>query len=163
MQIKFIQGTGAVEGNLIGGCADVLEFMKGTKLWPNESVWKKTILFLETSEEIPSLDQFKYWLRNYGAQGILKSINGIIFGIPGGNIEFNASDYEEKLKKHLESFEEYEKVLLKVAKEYDRRDLVIATRLQFGHTMPMITIPYGVKMKLDAKNKEVEITEAGVE
>lgn len=163
MQIKFIQGKGIVEGNLIGGCADVLEFMKETELWPDKSMWDKVILFLETSEEIPTTDQFKYWLRNYGAQGILKNINGIIFGIPGGDIKFDDPGYEKKLEKHLKTFEEYEKVLLKVTKEYGREDLIIATRLQFGHTMPMITLPYGVKMRLNAKNKNIEILESGVE
>ncbi|MDP6642111.1 MAG: LD-carboxypeptidase [Candidatus Nanoarchaeia archaeon] len=162
VQIKFIQGKGEVEGNLIGGCADVLEIIKGTKLWPNESAWNNTILFLETSEDIPSPNQFKYWLRNYGAQGILNKINGIIFGIPGGDIEFDDSEYEIKLKKHLQNFEKYERALLEVAKEYGREDLVIATNLQFGHIMPMMTIPYGIKIKLDAKNKEIKIIEAGV-
>src|SRR3989344_2974964 len=52
LQIKFIQGRGVVEGNLIGGCIDVLEFMKGTELWPDKSSWRNAILFLETSEEI---------------------------------------------------------------------------------------------------------------
>lgn len=161
-QIKFIQGKGEVEGNLIGGCVDVLEFIKGTKLWPNASIWEDAILFLETSEDIPTPNQFKYWLRNYGAQDILKKINGIIFGIPGGSIDFNDPEYENKLKKHLQNFEEYEHILLEVAKEYGREDLAIVTNLQFGHTMPMITLPYGVKIKLNIEDKEIEIIEAGV-
>ncbi|MDK2907883.1 MAG: hypothetical protein PWQ87_341 [Candidatus Woesearchaeota archaeon] len=163
LPIKFIQGKGTKEGKLIGGCIDVLEFIKGTELWPDKTSWKDSIMFLETSEEIPSPDQVKRWLRNYGAQGILKDLKGIIFGIPGGDIEFNAPDYEDKLKKHLKSFKEYENVLLKVAKEYNRKDLIIVTQLQFGHTMPMITIPYGVKIKLNAENKKIEIIESGVE
>ena len=163
LQINFIQGVGTKEGTLIGGCVDVLEFMKGTELWPDKLLWKNAVLFLETSEEVPSPEQFKRWLRNYGAQGILKDINGIVFGIPGGDIEFDAPDYEERLKKHLESFKEYEKALLKVAKEYGREDLIIATRLHFGHTMPMITLPYGAKIQLDAENKKIKIIESGVE
>lgn len=163
LQINFIQGAGIKEGTLVGGCADVLEFMKGTELWLDKPLWKDAVLFLETSEEIPSPDQFKRWLRNCGTQGILREINGIIFGIPGGDIEFDSPDYEERLKKHLENFKEYEKVLLKVAKEYDRKDLIIATQLHFGHTMPMITLPYGIKVRLDAENKKVEIIESGVE
>lgn len=163
IKIKFIQGKGIKEGHLVGGCADVLEFIKGTELWPDKSLWKNVILFLETSEEIPSPDQFKWWLRNYGAQGILENINGIIFGIPGGDIDFDAPDYDEKLKKHLGSFKEYDDMLLKVAKEYGREDLIIATQLQFGHTMPMITIPYGVKMRLDAEKEDIEIIESAVQ
>ena len=162
LEIKFIQGKGIEEGRLIGGCADVLEFIKGTSLWPPLTHWENSILFLETSEDKPSPEKFKYWLRNYGAQGILKKIKGIIFGIPGGDIDFNDSDYEEKLRKHLDSFEKYEKILIKVAKEYGRPNLIIATQLQFGHTMPMITLPYGVKIRLDSKNKKIEVIEEGV-
>ncbi len=162
LEIKFIQGKGFVEGRLIGGCVDVLEFIKGTELWPDKSIWDNTILFLETSEDMPSPDQFKYWLRNYGAQGILSKINGIIFGIPGGDIAFNDPHYKNKLKKHLATFNKYDQMLLKVANEYGRKDLIIATHLQFGHTMPMITIPFGVNMRLDANNKKIEIIESGV-
>ena len=162
MKIKFIQGKGIIEGNLIGGCVDVMEFIKETKLWPDKNIWKDAILFIETSEEIPSPNELKRWLRNYGTQGILGNIGGIIFGIPGGDIEFDDPSYKEKLKKHLENFEKYDEILLEVSREYERKDLIIATRLQFGHTMPMITIPYGIKIKLDVENENIEIIESGV-
>ena len=41
-----------VKGELIGGCVDVLEFLKGTDFWFSESDWDGKILFLETSEEM---------------------------------------------------------------------------------------------------------------
>jgi muramoyltetrapeptide carboxypeptidase LdcA involved in peptidoglycan recycling len=163
INLKFIQGKGRIEGNLIGGCIDVLEFIKETPLWPKKNIWNKAVLFIETSEDKPSPDQFKFWLRNYGAQGILKGLNGIIMGIPGGDINFEDPQYKQKLKKQLELINEYEEVLLNVTKEYGRKDLIIATRLQFGHIMPVITIPIGVKIKLDADNNKIEIIEKGVE
>jgi muramoyltetrapeptide carboxypeptidase LdcA involved in peptidoglycan recycling len=45
-------------------------------------VWNNSILFLETSEDKPTPTFFEYWFRNYGSQGILNRINGIIFGKP---------------------------------------------------------------------------------
>ncbi|HBA04056.1 MAG TPA: LD-carboxypeptidase, partial [Clostridium sp.] len=74
------QGSGKVQGHLIGGCIDVLEMLKGTEVWPSSDMWKDGILFLETSEDKPEPTYLECWLRNYGAQGILQNINGIVFG-----------------------------------------------------------------------------------
>ena len=47
----WLQGTEPVEGELIGGCADTLETVKGTAIWPPPSTWDGAILLLELSEE----------------------------------------------------------------------------------------------------------------
>ena len=160
---KFIQGQGHIKGNLIGGCVDVLEFIKGTKIWPCLEFWKNKVLFIETSEDKPSRDLFISWLRNYGAQGILNKLSGIIMGIPGGDIDYNDPDYKNKLNNQMELFQEYEGALIQVCKEFNREDLVIVTQLNIGHTMPMLTIPLGCGIELDADNKRINIIENGVE
>jgi len=48
---EVLQGSGVVQGRLIGGCIEVLEFAKGTEIWPEQKHWKDSILFFETSEE----------------------------------------------------------------------------------------------------------------
>ena len=50
---EVLQGSGIVQGRLIGGCIEVLEFAKGTEIWPEQNHWKDSILFFETSEEKP--------------------------------------------------------------------------------------------------------------
>lgn len=70
---EVLQGTGVAQGFLIGGCIEVLEFAKGTDIWPEKEYWENSILFFETSEEYPDPNLIKYWLRNYAAQGIYKS------------------------------------------------------------------------------------------
>ena len=79
---ELLQGSRTVQGRLIGGCMEVLEFAKGTELWPEKKHWENSILFFETSEEHPEPSYIKYWLRNYAAQGILQKAKGIIFGKP---------------------------------------------------------------------------------
>jgi len=160
--IQFIQGKGTVEGHLIGGCMETLEILKCTELWPDKKSWQNAILFLETSEEMPSVNMFKYWLRNYGAQGILNKLNGIILGIPGGCFEYDDPNYEKKVNAHLKTFKDFDDAIKTVAKEYDRGDLVIVTHVNFGHTCPMLTIPYGVKARIDANKKIISINESGV-
>lgn len=144
---ELLQGSGKVQGHLIGGCIDVLEMLKETEVWPEIEIWKDGILFLETSEDKPEPAYVKYWLRNYGAQGILQNIKGIIVGKP-----YNNTYYEE-----------YKEVFLKVIRDELKLDkLSILFNMNFGHTAPIITIPYGAEAEIDCENKEFSIIESGV-
>ncbi len=121
--------------------------MKGTSLWPDLDTWNDTILFLETSEEKPTPDYIEYWLRNYGAIGILDRINGIVFGKP----------FETKY------YDEYKQSILKIVRdEYQLKDLPILYNLNFGHTAPMFTIPYGATAIIDCEKKALIIDDSGV-
>ncbi|MFY3793293.1 S66 family peptidase [Ureibacillus sp. MALMAid1270] len=144
---ELLQGTGVVQGRLIGGCMEVLEFAKGTELWPESKYWENSILFFETSEDKPEPNLIKYWLRNYAAQGILQKANGIIFGKP----------QDEKY------YEEYKEVILKVMKEFDLEDLPILYNLNFGHTEPKFILPYGAMAEINCNKKTFTILENGVE
>jgi len=144
---EVLQGAGVVQGRLIGGCMEVLEFAKGTVLWPSEQYWQDSILFFETSEEKPDPSLIKYWLRNYATQGILHQANGIIFGKP----------QNEKY------YEEYKVEIQKVMKEYDLEDLPILYNLNFGHTEPKFILPYGALAKIDCNHGTFSILENGVE
>lgn len=144
---EVLQGSGTVKGRLIGGCIEVLEFAKGTELWPDTAFWNDSILFFETSEEKPEPDFIRYWLRNYAAQGILQKANGIIFGKP----------QDEKY------YEEYKVEIRKVMKEYSLEHLPILYNLNFGHTEPKFILPYGAMAEIDCEQKTFSIVESGVE
>ncbi|VYT61665.1 LD-carboxypeptidase [Clostridium tertium] len=145
--VKVLQGNGKVRGRLIGGCIEVLEMVKGTKIWPEENQWKDSILFLETSEDKPEPAYFEYWLRNYGSQGILENVNGVIFGKP----------YDNKY------YEEYKNAIYKVIRdELKLKDLPILFNMNFGHTAPIMTIPYGALAEIDCENNKFSILESGV-
>lgn len=144
---EVLQGSGTAKGRLIGGCIEVLEFAKGTELWPDTEYWNDSILFFETSEEKPEPDFIRYWLRNYAAQGILQKANGIIFGKP----------QDEKY------YEEYKVEIRKVMKEYSLEHLPILYNLNFGHTEPKFILPYGAMAEIDCEQKTFSIVESGVE
>ncbi len=144
---EILQGNGAVEGRLIGGCIEVLEFAKGTVLWPEEKYWENSILFFETSEEKPAPGMLKYWLRNYAAQGILQQANGMVFGKPQDE----------------EYYEEYKEEILTVMKEYGLENLPILYNANFGHTEPKFILPYGALVEIDCENGRFSILESGVE
>lgn len=144
---EVLQGAGVVQGRLIGGCIQVLEFTKGTALWPEANYWDDSILFFETSEDKPAPDMVKYWLRNYATQGILQKAKGIIFGKPQDE----------------EYYEEYKEEILSVMKEYDMEDLPILYNLNFGHTEPKFILPYDAMAEIDCMNGTFSILESGVE
>lgn len=143
---NFIQGSKIVQGQLYGGCIEVLEFLKGTKFWPSQEFWNGKILFFETSEEKPLPEQVKWMLRNYGSQEILSKVNGIMFG--------RARDYTDEEKKELE------RVVLQICKEFDREDLTVVTGIDFGHTDPQIILPLGCKIEINPIDKTIVLKES---
>jgi len=136
-----LQGTGVVEGPLFGGCIDVLEMAKETELWPSLDEFTGAILFLESSEETAPPSNIVYWLRNYGIQGILQRINGIIIGKP----------YQETY------YEEYKDSIRKVLKEFNLEELPVMYNMSFGHNEPMHIVPYGAIARLDLDKKSFAI------
>ena len=147
---RLLQGEGVRRGHLLGGCFEVLDWLRGTDYWPPLSAWQGAILFLETSEEAPPPCAVQYGLRAYAALGILERLSGILFGRPGGDVP-------------LESFAEYEEAILKVvAEEEGLTDLPILTRMDFGHTDPMFVVPYGIQAEIDCAAESFAIVESAV-
>jgi LD-carboxypeptidase C-terminal domain/LD-carboxypeptidase N-terminal domain len=58
---RFLQGSGVARGRLLGGSLEVVEFLRGTELWPEDDSWRGAILFLE-------------------------NLSGILLAKPGGDI-----------------------------------------------------------------------------
>ncbi|PWN69471.1 LD-carboxypeptidase [Chryseobacterium phosphatilyticum] len=143
---QFIRGNSIVQGPLIGGCMEVLEMLKGTDYWPASEIWKDSILFFETSEDKPKPEYVRWWLRNYAAMGILENAKGIIFGRPYDNL----------------FTEEYETEILKVLDEEGLYDLPVVTRMDFGHTCPTFTLPYGRLAEINCIDQTFSILESGV-
>jgi muramoyltetrapeptide carboxypeptidase LdcA involved in peptidoglycan recycling len=145
--IHTLQGVSNVRGRLFGGCMEVLEMAKGTILWPDLKTFEDCILFLETSEEMPRPDYVGYWLRNYGAMGVLHRIQGIVFAKP----------YQGKYQS------EYHQVIQTILAEFSLSELPVLTNLTFGHNQPMTVLPYGALAEIDCVHSTFTILESGVE
>ncbi len=146
-QWRWLQGDTVAQGELFGGCIEVLEFLKGTAFWPAPDFWHGKVLFFETSEEVPTPTQVKYMLRNYGMQGIFDRIAGILVGRP--------RDYTDAMKRQLE-----EVLVTVVAGEFGRPELPIIANMDFGHTDPQWIVPLGVRTRVDCGNRTVQLVEA---
>jgi muramoyltetrapeptide carboxypeptidase LdcA involved in peptidoglycan recycling len=143
---RMIQGSSTIEGRLYGGCIEVLEFMKGTDFWPPVETFDEKLLFLETSEEKPTPLQVSWMLRNYGMQGVLDRINGILFG--------RCRDYTDEEEKDLEV------VIRKILHEFGKDDLPVVMGMDFGHTDPQFILPLGTKVHINAERQEMKIQES---
>lgn len=146
---RILQGSGTATGHLLGGCAEVLEMTKGTAWWPDKAAWQGAILFFETSEDAPSPHFIRYWLRNYVASGIVSGLAGLLIARadPKGD-----SGYQQAM----------EATILQVLAEAGRGDLPVLAGLDFGHTQPMLTLPYGVQARIDCAAGRLTILESGV-
>ena len=146
---RVLQGRGIATGRLIGGCAEVLEMLKGTAWWPPLDYWDGAILFYETSEDVPSPTFIRYWLRNFAAQGILQRLSGLLLARPDPGAD---PDYPGKL----------EAAVVAALAEAGLADLPVLSGLDFGHASPILTLPYGVIASIDCAAASLTIHEAGV-
>jgi muramoyltetrapeptide carboxypeptidase LdcA involved in peptidoglycan recycling len=147
--IHRLRGSGSVRGHLIGGCAEVLEMLKATPWWPPLSYWDRAILFYETSEEAPSDTAVLRWLRNFAAQGILSRLSGIVLGRAGGQMDETRRTSQKE-------------TILRALDEAGLHDLPVLADLDFGHTDPIATLPYGAVAEIDCDAVAFRILEAAV-
>jgi muramoyltetrapeptide carboxypeptidase LdcA involved in peptidoglycan recycling len=146
---RILQGRGKASGHLLGGCAEVLEMVKGSPWWPSLPAWQGAILFYETSEDAPEPQYIRYWLRNLAAQGILQVLSGILIARPD---PAGRENYRESL----------EGAFIQSLTEAGLTELPVLAGLDFGHTQPMLTLPYGALVEIDCEHARLTILDAGV-
>jgi muramoyltetrapeptide carboxypeptidase LdcA involved in peptidoglycan recycling len=146
----WLNGDAPVQGRLVGGCIEVLEFLKGSRFWPDERWWDGRILFLETSEDEPTVEQVRYWLFNYGVQGVFDRITGLMFG--------RARGFSDDRKRELD-----DAIRSVVIDEFGATGVAIVTNMDFGHTDPQWILPLGVLAELDPSAGTFRLLEPAVE
>jgi muramoyltetrapeptide carboxypeptidase len=133
---------GRAQGVLLGGCIESLDHLRGTRFWPD---WQDAIFFFETSEDKPSPERVDSLLMDYENMGVLARIKGLLVGRP-----MRYSDAEK---------EQLRQVLLERTRRYD---FPILADMDFGHTSPMLTLPIGVRARIDSSKRCFEIIEPAV-
>lgn len=139
--LHFIQGDRA-SGQLFGGCMEILEMMKGTDFWPTPNFWQGKVLFLETSENKPSVEQVKYGLRNYGIMGVYEQLSGLLMGRPRDYTVQEKADFEAMIQRVVRD-------------EFGQTELTIVCNVDFGHTDPQLILPLGVEIEINPQQKKL--------
>lgn len=132
--------NGVAEGVLIGGNLNCLNKLAGTKYLPD---FEAKILLLESFDESNPPEKVEAELYRLKQMGVFEKIKGLWIGY-----------YNHKSKIP------YEEIVMNVVKDYE---FPILKCDDFGHNTPNTTIPIGIKIKLDATNKQVVLLDKCVE
>jgi muramoyltetrapeptide carboxypeptidase len=129
--------SGAAQGPLVGGCLETIGWhLKGSRYWPD---FDGAILMLETSEEKPSPAHVDSLLTDLGQLGVLDAIAGLVYARPYGYDDAERETMWHVLDAHV-------------------RCPTLAD-VDCGHTDPMLTLPLGQVVRLDADARSLETLE----
>lgn len=130
---------GKAEGLIVGGNIGTLLLLAGTPYWPS---MKNKILFIEDDEaENPkTIDRFFTQLRH---MGVYDQINGLVVDRFPRCVGFTKED-------------NLQMILKDALKGYK---FPIITEFDMGHTDPILTIPIGAKVLIDANKGSVTLIE----
>ncbi|HXT41039.1 MAG TPA: LD-carboxypeptidase, partial [Candidatus Angelobacter sp.] len=135
---------GRAEGRLLGGNLSLLVSNLGTRFSPD---YRGTILVLEdVGEHFHRIDRMFTQLRN---AGILDQINGLVLG------HFTNCKASDSAKPHLKLNEIIEEVLSWL-------NVPVVEGFQYGHVARKLTVPFGLRARLDAGRGTLTVTESAV-
>lgn len=142
-----------VEGRLWGGCLEIVDWQLAANRWmlPTESY--SGVLFLETSEELPSAGQVYRILRNLGERGLLARFEGVLWGRPKSWSLHRRLTPAESASYVRDQYAAVQRALA----EYNPSALLV-TDLDLGHTDPQLVIPYGGHARIDHTTDRIHVT-----
>jgi muramoyltetrapeptide carboxypeptidase len=136
---------GRTEGRLLGGNLSLLMSNLGTRFSPD---YRGAILVLEdVGEHFHRIDRMFTQLRN---AGILDQINGLVLG------RFTDCTPSDPAKPHLKLPEIFDEVLSWVKAP-------TVEDFQYGHVARKLTLPIGLRARLDANTETLTVLESAVE
>jgi muramoyltetrapeptide carboxypeptidase LdcA involved in peptidoglycan recycling len=159
---EMLPGTGwvwhgprdeVVEGRLWGGSLEIVDFQlrAGRYLLPEEE-YDGAVLFLETSEELPSSEYVWRLLMCMAERGLLQRFSAVLMGRPKGwSLERQHSPL--KRRAYVETQRE---AVLEVFAEY-RIDIPIVFDVDFGHTDPQLVVPHGGDVRIDPVERQISV------
>ncbi|TCC46078.1 LD-carboxypeptidase [Kribbella capetownensis] len=147
------QGSQAVSGRLWGGCLEILDWQLAVNHWMLPTDSYDGILFLETSEEMPSSETVYRILRNFGERGLLQRFDAVLWGRPKSWSLENHLTPAESVAYVTGQYLAVDRALM----EYNP-SAVVVKGLDIGHTDPAQILPYGGQARVDPVNQRVTVT-----
>jgi muramoyltetrapeptide carboxypeptidase len=142
MEASNLIHPGRAEGELIGGCLSIIVAMLATPYAPN---FDHKILFLEeVGERAYRIDRMLVQLRQSGALG---RCAGIVFGAIR---PFGDEDNEARM---IQRF---------VAEQTAGLEIPVLFGIDAGHYTDNLTLPFGVRARIDSTSRRLTILESGV-
>jgi len=139
-------GAGAIEGRLWGGCLEIVDFnlRVARYLAPDDAAYDGCVLYLETSEEMPTAQYVGEVLMCMGERGLLRRFGALLMGRPKA-WSFEHPNDQPGRQAHVDA--QHEAVLGAMA-EYSP-DVPVVLDVDFGHTDPQLVMPNGGEVRID--------------
>jgi muramoyltetrapeptide carboxypeptidase len=134
---------GVAEGQLVAGCLETIcRHLRGSPAWLD---LHGALLVLETSEEVPPPHQVDAYLAELADAAVFEQITGLVVARPYGY------DHDQALR-----------LWSMVADRTDAWGLPVLGNVECGHADPMLTLPMGVRARVDATAKSFETLESAL-
>lgn len=143
----------SITGRLWGGCLEVLDFHLSVKCYlPDFEHLDNTVLFIETSEEMPTEGFVYRFIASLGELSLLKKFKAILVAypkaqfcdkLPPGGREAYILLQQEAIKRALKDY---------------KADIPVIFNMNFGHTDPQIIIPNGGLVSIDSLKKTIRFS-----
>lgn len=144
---------GAIEGRLWGGCLEVLDLHLSVKRYlPAAEQLNDTILFIETSEEMPSEGFVYRFIVSLAELGLLKRFKAILMAYP--KAQFCDRQPPEGREAYIFSQQNAVKSALK---DYES-NIPVIFNMNFGHTDPQMIVPNGGNIIINFKNESIKFS-----
>jgi muramoyltetrapeptide carboxypeptidase LdcA involved in peptidoglycan recycling len=143
--------NGICQGRLWGGCLEVLDLHLSRKAYlPDLYKFDDMILFLETSEEMPS-DGFVYrFISALAELKILQKFKAILMAYP------KTQFCDKKASEGREAFITNQRnAVIEALKDYEV-PIGVVFNMNFGHTDPQTIIPSGSLATIDFTHKTIQ-------
>ncbi|MFB6808044.1 S66 peptidase family protein [Streptomyces sp. NPDC056387] len=144
-----------VEGRAWGGNLEILSWllMADREIERDPAAYEGRVLFLETSEEMPSAEVVFRILRNMGERGLLERFPALLMGRAKA---WSFQQPNDSAGKRRHAAEQREAVLRALA-AYAPRTMAVFD-VDFGHTDPQLVIPYGGRVGVDGPARRITVT-----
>ncbi|MCX4862918.1 LD-carboxypeptidase [Streptomyces sp. NBC_00257] len=143
-----------VQGASWGGNLEILSWllMADREIRPVDD-YAGRVLFLETSEEMPSADEVYRILRSMGERGLLRQFPALLMG--------RAKNWSFEKPLGAEAGERYRteqrKAVLRALGEYAPETMAVLD-VDLGHTDPQQIIPFGGRIEVDGVGRRIVVT-----
>ncbi len=140
-----------VTGRVWGGCLEVIDWLLGVgrDVLPN-TAYAGSILFVETSEEMPGAETVYRMLRVMGERGLLRQFAGVMVARPMAYSKEHPTDRAALVSAQREA-------VLRALAEYNPSATVVLG-VDAGHTDPQVVIPIGGTATLDPSADSITVT-----
>lgn len=150
-----------ITGRTWGGCLEIVRWwLEADRFMPEPERLDGKILLLETSEDRPSANYVRWFLRSMAERRLLQRFSAILVGRPKSEPSKNRdadSQYYLGVEQSPEA-KQYRRnqrqAILKALDNYGI-DIPVVFDLDFGHTAPTCCMPVGGRLRLDTSDRTI--------